>query len=135
MKKLNLVFLTAAVLLLGQTYVNAEETLDKVTTKEARILETSNIETADTRLAEVNTVSIVEKMEARLLEINSMDFSEMSTAEKRELRKEVRSIKSEMDALAKGDAQAKAQGEEIRGSGIYISTGALIIILLLILIL
>lgn len=132
---MNLVFLTAVVLLLGNTYVNAEETLDKVIMKEARLLESSNIEKTETRLAEVITISIVEKMEARLLEINSMDFSEMSLAEKRELRKEVRSIKSEMDALAKGDATARAQGEETRGSGIYISTGALIVILLLILIL
>lgn len=135
MKKLNLVFLIAAILLLGQTYVNAEETLDKVTMKEARIIESSNIVNADTRLVEVNSVSVAERMKVRLLEINSMDFSEMSSAEKRELRKEVRSIKSEMDALAKGDTQAKALGEEIRGSGLYISTGALIVILLLILIL
>lgn len=135
MKELKLVFLTAVMLLLGQTFVNAEETLDKVAMKEARIIESPSIEKADASLAEVNMLSVLEKMEARLLEINSMDFTELSSVEKKELRKEIRTIKSEMGALAKGDAQAKAQGEEIRGSGLYISTGALIVILLLILIL
>jgi hypothetical protein len=134
MKKLNLIFIPA-LLLLFHFNVKAEEALDRVSMKEAKIAESSEIKKADVSLAEISTIDVAEKMEARLLEINAMNFSEMSLAEKRELRKEVRSIKGEMDALAKGDAQAKAQGEEIRGSGLYISTGALIVILLLILIL
>lgn len=58
---------------------------------------------------------------ARLDEIKAMDFSDMSSIERKELRKEVRTIKSELKEL---------------GGGLYISLGAaIIIILLLILIL
>ncbi len=58
---------------------------------------------------------------ARLDEIKAMDFSDLSSKERKELRKEVRTIKSELREL---------------GSGIYISVGAaIIIVLLLILIL
>ncbi|MBA4853354.1 hypothetical protein H1R81_23375 [Emticicia sp. BO119] len=57
---------------------------------------------------------------SRLEEIKAMDKSEMSAKEKRELRKEVRAL--------------KAQAAQI-GGGVYISAGALIVILLLILLL
>jgi len=53
---------------------------------------------------------------ARLYEIKAMDKSNLSGAEKRELRKEVKSLKREM----KGSSQ-----------GIYLSVGAVIIIILL----
>jgi hypothetical protein len=56
----------------------------------------------------------------RLDEINAMDKSGMKSAEKRVLRKEVRSIKQKLTEL---------------GGGVYISVGAVIIILLLIIIL
>ena len=61
-----------------------------------------------------------EVMENRLKEIKAMDRSGMSRAEKRELRKEVKEIKTSMKALS---------------GGVYISVGAIIIILLLILLL
>lgn len=57
---------------------------------------------------------------SRLDEINAMDKSGMKPSEKKELRKEVRSIKSELNEL---------------GGGVYISVGAIIIILLLLIIL
>jgi Skp family chaperone for outer membrane proteins len=57
---------------------------------------------------------------SRLEEIKAMDKSEMTAKEKRELRKEVRAL--------------KAQAAQI-GGGVYISAGALIVILLLILLL
>lgn len=58
---------------------------------------------------------------ARLDEIKAMDLSGLSSLERKELRKEVRTIKSELREL---------------GNGVYISVGAaIIIILLLILIL
>ena len=57
---------------------------------------------------------------SRLEEIKGMDKSEMTAKEKRELRKEVRTL--------------KAQAAQI-GGGVYISAGALIVILLLILLL
>ena len=56
----------------------------------------------------------------RLDKINEMDKSKMSMQEKLQLRKEVRSIKSQLKDLS---------------SGIYLSVGAIIIILLLIILL
>jgi hypothetical protein len=65
-------------------------------------------------------VAKVKALEVRLNEINKMDKSDLKPADKRELRKEVRSIKKQMSEL---------------GGGIYISVGAIIIILLLVIIL
>ncbi|MES2520053.1 MAG: hypothetical protein V4585_18190 [Bacteroidota bacterium] len=57
---------------------------------------------------------------ARLEEIKATDKSNMSRAEKKELRKEVRSIKKSMTEL---------------GGGVYLSVGAIIIIILLLILL
>ncbi len=62
----------------------------------------------------------VKVLELRLNEINNMDKSDLNSSEKRELRKEVRSIKKQAAEM---------------GGGIYISVGAIIIILLLLVIL
>jgi len=62
----------------------------------------------------------VRTMLNRLDEIKDMDKSELTRVERKELRTEVRTIKREMRAS---------------GNGLYISTGAIIIILLLIIIL
>lgn len=56
----------------------------------------------------------------RLNEINAMDKSELNSSEKKQLRKEVRAIKSSLNQL---------------GEGVYLSVGALIIILLLLILL
>ena len=56
----------------------------------------------------------------RLTEISTMDMSKLKSSEKRDLRKEVRSIKREL--------------RDISG-GVYISAGALIVILILAIIL
>jgi hypothetical protein len=56
----------------------------------------------------------------RLEEIKDLDKSSLSSAEKKELRKEVRTIKKDVRAS---------------GNGLYISSGAIIIILLLIILL
>ncbi len=56
----------------------------------------------------------------RLEEIKSLDKSEMSRAEKKELRKEVRAIKAEARSSS---------------NGVYLSVGAIIIIVLLLIIL
>jgi hypothetical protein len=56
----------------------------------------------------------------RLEQIKAMDISSMNFTEKREMRKEVRSIKGQLNDL---------------GGGIYISVGAIIIILLLLILL
>ena len=58
----------------------------------------------------------VKIMLARLDEIKAMDKSSMKSAEKKELRKEVRAIKSSLKAA---------------GNGVYFSVGAIIIIILL----
>lgn len=55
----------------------------------------------------------------RLDEINAMDKSKLTSSEKKQLRKEVRSTKRELDEL---------------GGGIYISVGAIILILVLLII-
>ncbi len=56
----------------------------------------------------------------RLEEIKAMDKSEMTRAEKKELRKEVRSIKADLKAS---------------NNGVYLSVGAIIIIILLLILL
>jgi hypothetical protein len=56
----------------------------------------------------------------RLEEINKMDKNNISNSEKRALRKEVRTIKKEMNDI---------------GGGVYLSVGAVIIIVLLLIIL
>lgn len=62
----------------------------------------------------------VQAMYDRLEEIKKMDKSEMSRSEKKELRKEVRAIKSELRST---------------GNGVYLSVGAIIIIILLLILL
>ncbi|WP_337040637.1 hypothetical protein [Emticicia sp. 17c] len=57
---------------------------------------------------------------ARLEEIKAMDKSQMTSKEKRQLRKEVKTLRTKMAQI---------------GGGVYISAGALIVILLLILLL
>lgn len=63
---------------------------------------------------------LVEALNARLAEINEMDKSALSGSEKRALRKEVRTIKSELKTL---------------NGGIYLSVGAIILIVLLLILL
>lgn len=58
---------------------------------------------------------------ARLEAINAMDKTSMNSTEKRALRKEVRSINQELKA--------------IRGGGIYMSVGAVILVVLLLILL
>ena len=57
---------------------------------------------------------LAKQIKTRLMEIKSMDMSEMTKAEKKELRKEVKELR----------AKANSQG-------IYLSVGAIIIIILL----
>ena len=56
----------------------------------------------------------------RLAEIKALDKSNMSFSEKKKLRKETRSIKSQLKAV---------------GGGVYLSVGAIIVILLLLVLL
>jgi len=58
-----------------------------------------------------------EEILKRLEEIKSMDISSMPASQKRQLRKEVKAAKKEL--------------KQVESSGVYISVGALIIIILL----
>lgn len=59
-------------------------------------------------------------LESRLKEIDAMDKTELKAAEKKDLRKEVKSIKHELKAV---------------GGGVYVSAGAVLLILILVIIL
>lgn len=63
---------------------------------------------------------IADALNARLIEIKDMDKAGLSALQKKELRKEVRAIKSELKAL---------------NSGVYLSVGAILIIILLLILL
>lgn len=62
----------------------------------------------------------IKEMEIRLNEINQIEKKNLTFLEKRELRKEVRTIKKQMSELS---------------GGVYVSVGALILIILLLIIL
>ena len=62
----------------------------------------------------------IQRLQNRLEEIKKMDTKEMSRHEKKELRKEVKTIKKEMAALS---------------GGVYISIGAILLIALLLILL
>jgi len=62
----------------------------------------------------------LEEIKLRLNEIKAMDLSELSKEEKKELRSELRTIKSEAKVLDKG---------------VYLSVGAIIIIVVLLILL
>lgn len=97
----------------------------------ATLLLVTTISTTQSRAAEIPVNSIsrsaepadVKALLARLDEIKAMDVSNMTRLEKKELRNEVRSTKAALKSNGHGS------------SGLYISTGAVIIILLLIIIL
>jgi hypothetical protein len=68
----------------------------------------------------VDTAAQLKVLELRLNEIKEMDKSALTRSEKKELKSEVKEIKKEMKALS---------------GGVYISAGALIVILILLIIL
>jgi hypothetical protein len=84
----------------------------------------------------------VKNLVDRLGEIRTMDFSELNSADKKELRKEVRSINSELNEFARADADANARANanadanaQAQQRGIYIGGSALVVILLVLLLL
>ncbi len=66
---------------------------------------------------------------SRLDEIKGMEVSELSSSERKELRKEVRSIKGELQVMSEANKEKKG------GGGIYISGGTVILILVLLIVL
>jgi len=67
---------------------------------------------------EVPKEILAKQIETRLVEIRNMDKTNLSSTEKKELRKEVKGLK-----------------KEARNGGIYLSVGAIIIIILLLILL
>ncbi len=105
MKKSNILKTTAATLLLFSITPTFAENKIK---KEPKVL------TAEEQVK-------LEEIEARVLEIRDMELSNLEKAEKSEIKSELKSLEKEAKAL--------------RGSGLYISTGALILIIILLIIL
>lgn len=83
---------------------------DATLSASSSVIVSKNIET---------TVAKVKVLELRLSEINAMDKSNLTWTDKRNLRKEVRSIKGQLNEM---------------GGGVYISTGVLVLIVILLII-
>jgi len=126
MKTTIFIFLTSAILFFVLPYRTLAEEVKEV--KTANDFTTETI--ADAK-ANIN------KMVERVKEINELDFKTLERKEKKELRKEVRSIRKDLKAYSKSDspAIAEAAAKAGDGGGLYISGGALIIILILIILL
>jgi acetoin utilization deacetylase AcuC-like enzyme len=71
-------------------------------------------------LDETEVAKRLELLESRVHEIQSMDLSTLSRAEKRDVKKELREIKKQNEFLS---------------GGVYLSVGAIIIIILLLILL
>ncbi|MCX6236301.1 MAG: hypothetical protein NTY07_01890 [Bacteroidia bacterium] len=86
-------------------------------------------------VAATNTVKSVDVsvLIARVETIKAMDRSTLSASEKKELRKELRTIKNDLKASSKNDANANSA--TVSNGGIYLSVGAIIIIILLLILL
>jgi hypothetical protein len=78
------------------------------------------IETTNAPNNDAENAARAEVLKNRLEEIKAMDKSEMTRAEKKALRKEVKAIKAELAAVS---------------NGVYLSVGAIIIIILLLILL
>ncbi|HCN84209.1 MAG TPA: hypothetical protein DIT07_11410 [Sphingobacteriaceae bacterium] len=70
----------------------------------------------DKKPLDAQTEMRVKQIEARVLEIRSMDKSNLTSSERRDLRKELVQMKKEAKAMTSG--------------GVYLSVGAIIIIIL-----
>ncbi len=66
--------------------------------------------------APVTTATVEAKVMSRIAEIKAMDKSKLTTADKKQLRKELREMKHQMKAL---------------NGGVYLSVGAILVILLI----
>jgi hypothetical protein len=112
MKKLALGLITGSMLLMGSPY------LLKADTEPTEISSPAATTVKSTEVAD---------MELRLNEIKAMDMKALSSSEKKELRKEVRGIKSDLKANEKSAA--------VNSGGVYVSVGAAILIVLLLILL
>lgn len=102
MKAKNLMRITAIVILMATTLPAISSTVATEPISEK----------PSTTIADPRAKQLVERLE----EIKAMDKSNLSRAERKELKKEVKSIKKEMKVMS---------------GGVYLSVGAIIIIILL----
>lgn len=84
--------------------------------------------TATTKTVESTDVSV---LIARVEKISAMDRSALSSSEKKELRKELRTIKSDLKERSKKDTNDRVA----TSGGVFISVGALIVVILLLVLL
>jgi len=110
---------------------------------------TSNVNTNEaTKSAvstDVNSANIKEASEAaesnaniaRLEEIRAMDMSELTPAEKKELREEVHSIQNEQEVIVRNHDRYDNDGprHHHRGGVVFIGGGGLLLIILILLLL
>ncbi len=115
MKKLTPWLTLALLFVLNSTLLKAENNNQPV------LIDQANLETelAMVRSEEAVNTAYANALFDRLNEINEKDFSAMSASEKNDLRKEVRDIKKEQKTL----------------DGVYISVGAAILIVILLILL
>jgi Flp pilus assembly protein TadB len=134
MKKIMFYFMSACILLSfipGQVKAETEKSASPAVT-------TKTVESSDATVS--TSVSVAEaaryeKELARLDEIKAMDLSNLTPAEKKELREEVRSIQNDQEDHDRYRDRDR-DGEHHHHHGIYLSVGGgLLIIILLILLL
>lgn len=109
MKKITLCLMTA---ILSLTFIPMQANTIKKGSSVTPIVLTESIEAKEAK---------VKTLELRLNEINAMDKSNLKPSDKKDLRIEVRSIKDQLNSLDSG--------------GVYLSVGALILILILLVVL
>lgn len=99
--------LVALVVLLASTQLLFGSPINEIRVKDSKKDKTGLTEVQKEKLAEI---------QARVNEIKAMDFREMSKAERKDVRDELKEMKEEAKRA---------------GGGVYISVGAIIIILLI----
>ena len=123
--------------------------LKAATSMNATTTMTSNVNTSEaTKSAvstDVNSANIKEASEAaesnaniaRLEEIRAMDMSELTPAEKKELREEVHSIQNEQEVIVRNHDRYDNDGprHHHRGGVVFIGGGGLLLIILILLLL
>lgn len=103
--------------------MNAINNDTKVASDEKNAVATENVNSASATQIEADL--------ARLEEIKAMDFSTMTRAEKKAVRDELKEIKSDLNLNGQNTETAAV----VPGGGIYLSAGALVLVILLLILL
>jgi hypothetical protein len=142
MKKLTFCMMTAFVLLsFSPIQLKAE-----INGSTAGVSNTNSTEAAKTGVStDVNAKNVSEAAEvaesnaniARLEEIRAMDMSELTPAEKKELREEVHAIQNEQDVYVHDHDRYDNDGprHHHRGSVVFVGGGGILLIILILLLL